>query len=205
MENKYMPIFLFLSLTMIGSILDQNVKPDKIENLKMQPPDMPNEFVLHQERVAKPGASTDEQVCQFWRRDSKEQDLALIEEAKYKVNSSVGASSFQKWYRGDKIGEKDKIEIDIVICPSDKEMENTITHFTKEAFATQFISTEIPFVGEKSWILKDENPRGDSFSVMFLKFNVFVRVFVRLKDKDEDELQKMTEDLSKKIENKIVL
>lgn len=41
--------------------------------------------------------------------------------------------------------------------------------------------------------------------MMFLKFNVFVRVYVRLKDKSVNELQQMAENLAKIIENKIVL
>jgi len=205
MIKKYLLIGLLLNLSVICSILAQNVRPDKIESLKMRPPDMPNEFLLNQERLAKPGVSSNEQVYQFWRRGSKEKDMVLIEEAKQKFDNPVGASSFQKWYRGNKTGEKDKIEIDIIICISDSEMENTITYFTKEAFAAQFHNTEIPFAGEKSWMPKYVHPRQDTYSVMFLKFNVFVRMYVRLKDKSVDELHQMTENLAKIIENKIVL
>jgi hypothetical protein len=205
MIKRYILISLLLYLSVICSILAQSVKPDKIENLKMQPQDMPCEFLLHQERVAKPGISSDEQVYQFWRRGSKEQDLVLIEEAKQRFDNPVGASSFQKWYRGNKTGEKDKIEVDIIICMSDSEIEKTITYFTKEAFASPFYKTESPFAGEKSWMPKYEQPMRDNFTVMFLKFNVFARVYVRLKDKSADELQQMAENLAKIIENKIVL
>jgi len=76
--------------------------------------------------------------------------------------------------------------------------------FLSSVTLAQFRSTETPYAGEKSWIPIDENPRRDSFSLMFKKLNVFVRLFVRLKNKNEYGLRQVTEYLAKKIDNKIL-
>lgn len=209
-HNKeiYITIHLILLLTICCSKLDQdtepdkNLKPDEIESLKIQTSEIPDGFVLYQERLSKPGESSNEQIYQFWRRDSIEQDLVLIEETKETFDNPTGASSSQIWYRGDKKGEQDKIEINIVICLSDSMMENTITYFTKEAYASIFICTETPVIGEKTWI--PEYPSQFSYSMMFLKINVFIRLYVRLKHKNPEEIKKMTEYLAKTIESKII-
>jgi len=54
-------------------------------------------------------------------------------------------------------------------------------------------------------MLNPTNPRGENFSVMFIKSNVFVKIYIKLKDQNTDEIMKMVETLAKKVENKIVL
>lgn len=180
-------------------------EPYNIENIKVQPSDVPDGFMLRQEYVASVGASSNEQVSQFWRRDSEEQDLVLIEEKKQNFDHPVGASVIQKWYRGDLKGKRDKIEINILICPSDSEMEKTIRYYTREAYQVPFEYSEIPIAGENSWIPKFTYSGKDNFTVMFNKSNVFVRVYVRLKDTNEDELLRATKSILEVIENRIML
>jgi hypothetical protein len=207
MKIKLLPVYLLLFSVVSCSKHDQNtqsfieVKPDKIESLKIQTPEMPDGFVLYQERLLKPGESSNEQVSQLWRRDSVKQDLVLIEETKKIIDNPQIASSFQIWNPDDKNGKKGKIEINIIICLTDSILENKINYYTKEAFASPFQCTEIPIVGDKSWI--PEYPSQNSYSIMYLKFNVFVRVFVGLNNENADEIKKMTENLALKIENKI--
>lgn len=194
---------LGLYLVSSFSLFAQSVNSDKIENIKIQSFEIPSGFVLRQERLTKPGSSLNEQVNQFWRKGNGKQDLELINEDKHETSFSIGASSYQKWYREYNSGEKDKIEIDIIICPSEKEINNTINYYTKEAFSTSFVVTEIPFVGEKSWMPNDIKQENNYYTVMFLKSNVFIRLFIRFKDKNLNELEQITKKIAKKIEYKI--
>lgn len=205
MKTKIMLTSFLLVLTSIHTIIAQKIGPDKIEDLRIRQNDVPNEFILHQERLTKLGTSTNEQIYQFWRRESLEKDFVLIEEEKRICDNLAGASSFQKWYRDNKTGVKDKIQIDIIICPSDSLVNRTIDFFTIEAFSSQFNITETPIAGERSWIPKFEHPRGDNFTIMFLKYNVFVRLFVILKDKNKKEVEQVTENIARSIENRIIM
>ncbi|NIA30190.1 MAG: T9SS type A sorting domain-containing protein [Actinobacteria bacterium] len=204
MERKIFLCFLLFYFANSGyGILAQEINANKIDSLKTQQTDMPTGFILFQERIAKPGASPEEQIIQLWRRETNDQDLLLVEETVEKLDQPGGSSISQIWYRGDKNEEKDKIEIEIVICFSQEEIEKTVTYFTTEAFSNQFEITASPFAGEKSWEPIIKNPNGDSFSVMFLRYNVFVRLYVRLEN--EKELQQASQELADKIDNKILL
>jgi hypothetical protein len=207
MIKKYMFISLIFNSIIIYSLFARDekpgkiIKPDKIDSLIVQILDMPNGFVLYSDHSVKPGESSNEQVSQLWRRDYVEQDLVLIKETKKIIDNPQITSSFQIWNPDDKNGKKGKIEINIIICLTDSILENKINYYTKEAFASPFQCTEIPIVGDKSWI--PEYPSQNSYSIMYLKFNVFVRVFVGLNNENADEIKKMTENLALKIENKI--
>lgn len=206
MKKKSILMFLCFDLIAVNyCIFAQNLEPKKINTIKMQSSDMPNEFNLYQERIAMPGISNIEQIYQFWSRDSKMSDLELVEDTKKKFDNAVGASLFQKWYRGDEKGKKDKIEINYVICISEKEMDDTITHFTKQKFATPHIISEITFAGDKSWVPVDVSAVGDTFSVMFVKSNVFIRLHVNLVDHDKNELKRIAKGIADNIEKNILM
>jgi hypothetical protein len=203
MTGKNLLLIVILNLTVIFSILAQKIKLDAIDNLRLLPHDMPYEYILHQERLTKPGTSPNEQVYQFWKRDFKTQNYILIEDTKNEISNSAGACSFQKWYCEEQNREKGKIEIYIIICSSDSVMINTITHYTQKAYASKFLCNEIPTIGEKTW--SPEYISQGSHTVMFIKFNVFVRIFVGSDKKNAYEIRTLTENLAKKIENKIDL
>jgi len=176
--------------------------PEKIDNLKIKQLDLPDGFVLYQERIAKLRASLiNEQIYQFWQWDSTKQGLVLIEETINKYDRPVGASVFQTWYRGEQKGEKDKIEIDIIICTSLEEMEKTISDYTSKIYSIPFLITETPFAGERSWMPSSQGE--ESFSVMFARVNVFIRLHVNLQDKNQNELQQCSKELAEKLDNKI--
>ena len=205
MERKIFLCFLLFYFANSGyGILAQEVNTDKIDSLKIQQTDMPTGFILFQEKIAKPGASPEEQIIQLWRRESSDQDLLLVEETVEKLDQPGGSSISQIWYRGDKNEKKDKIEIEIVICFSQEEMEKTVTYFTTEAFSDQFELMALPFAGSKSWEPIIKNPNGESFSVMFLRYNVFVRLYVRLRNATEKELEQISKQFADKIDNKIL-
>ncbi len=115
----------------------------------------------------------------------------------------VGANSFQKWYHKNEYGSKGMIEINIIICTSDEDLENTITYYTKDAFVAQFKLATVPFIGEKSWSPYDNEIGEDCYTVMFCKSNVFVRLFLGIQDRKNDELAQTAFQISKKIETKI--
>lgn len=194
---------VFCSVIVSSVILAEEVKPANIDSLKLQQADVPNAFVLYQESLSKPGPSTGEAISQEWRRKTSEQELVLVEERKDKADYPVEGFVRQIWYRGEKKGEKDKIEVVVIICATQEQMEKTISHFTTEAFAIPFRITESPFAGERSWTPVDENPRGDSFSVMFARSNVFVRLYVRLRGVSEEGLLQVAKGLGSKIDKKI--
>lgn len=200
---KIIFISFLIALMTIHSLIAQIVKPDRIENLKIQQNNIPHDFILRQERLIKPGQLSNEHIYLLWRRESLEKDLVQIKKVNRIFDKPSGASSYQTWYRDNKMGAKDKIEINIIICLLDSDMKRTIEYYTKEAFVSHFQNTEIPIVGDKSWIPESKNSGGNSFSIMFIKYNVFVRLYIRLMDMNKEEFEQVTETLAKTIEYKI--
>ena len=117
------------------------------------------------------------------------------------LGKSIGASCTQKWYRNEK---KEKIEVDIIICLSENEIDEVIEIFTKKMYSLQFKQTEIPLAGDISWVANNLDNESDSYSIMFLKANVFVRIYVNLKDENVNELKVTVNNLAGSIETKIL-
>jgi len=165
--------------------------------------EMPTGFVMNQNILSMPGTAPNEQIYQYWRIDAKTNQLALLESNKKAVSTPISASSDQIWYRTNTLGGKDKIEINRVICTSEPELLKTVNQFTKETYQAVFILSAVPFAGEKSWVPMDAQPTDDSFSLMFYKHNVFIRLYVRISNKDAIESQHITEMLAKQLVNNI--
>ena len=73
-----------------------------------------------------------------------------------------------------------------------------------KSITVQFEQTKIPLAGENSWLPKQVNPEKDNNTVMFSKDNVFVKIYVRIKDPVADELLHTTENLLLAISDRIV-
>jgi hypothetical protein len=196
---------LFISYLAICSLFCQDVLPNQIEYIKINHLFMPNNFQMVQEQETKPGSNSNERVYRFFRRNFEKEVLELTEENTKLFTNPSSASSFQKWYRVNETGRKDKIEIGIIICATEVDKENTIRHFTIEAYSVQFYNPVVPILGDKSWISTYQNPIQADCSLMFIKSNVFVRVFVSLENKNNDEIRQIAELLAQRIENNIKL
>lgn len=207
MKNKYFVVSLSIYLTFVYSAIPQNaefkkeINPINIDNIKIQDIDLIDNFVLFHERVIKPDKSGNNQIMQIWRKDSTNTSLKIVEETKQSIVNPVGSSCLQKWYRE---GKKEKIEINVIICTSESEMEKTINLFTNQMFASQYDSTETPIIGEKSWIPKSTTSQMDSYSLMFKASNVFVRIYINLNNYSLDEIIKISKLLARKVENNII-
>jgi hypothetical protein len=203
---KYI-ISLSIALIYIFSIAAQDEKQMKkvqaknIENIKIQEGEIGGSFLLFQENLFKPNKQATGQISQRWKRDATGSDLKMIEEETMDLGVSSGASCTQKWYRNKK---KEKIEVDIILCPSESEINKTIEVFTKKMYSLQFKQTDIPVAGETTWVANNPDPELDSYSIMFLKANVFVRIYVNLKDQNINELKVIAHNLASTIETKIL-
>lgn len=174
--------------------------PMDFAKLSLDSTQIPENFYLYSEYITKP-ISLNEAIYQTWRRDNKANELRLIEDEKYEITSPYGASSIQNWFRIYNSESKDKIEIDIFICDSVEVLDEITHHYTQDAFASVFIQTSVPLFGEKSWVPNDEQTNG-SFTVMFVRYNVFIRLFVGTHE-NTTEPEKITEELAKKLESRI--
>ena len=187
---------------MAGSVvLAEEVEPASIDDLMLQQAEVPQGFVLFQESIGKPGVASGETIYQHWRRRTNEEDLELIEERLDTSEGPVEGWGHQIWYRGEAKGERDKLEVEIVVCPSQARMEWMIAYNTGDRFATPFEISSSPVAGERSWAPKSKD-RTESFSVMFQRGNVFIRLFVRLYGLSEEQVLQGTRELAIKIDNK---
>ncbi len=80
MKNILLSIAAWIGMAFVCSLSAQNIKPDKIEDIKVQASDMPSGFDLHLERLSKPGSSLDTQVNQYWEQGFVTPDLKLVNE-----------------------------------------------------------------------------------------------------------------------------
>lgn len=71
-------------------------------------------------------------------------------------------------------------------------------------YSLQFKQTDIPIAGETTWVANYPDGLSDSFSIMFIKANVFVRIYVNLKYQNVDELKVISNNLIRIIETKIL-
>ena len=193
-------IFVFSVGAQSGKLTGK-VQAINIENIKIQDGEIGNNFLLFQENLFKPNMQETGQIRQCWKRESERSDLKMTEEETMDLGESVGASCTQKWYRSEK---KEKIEVDIIICPSENEIDKTVETFTKKMYSLQFMRTDIPFAGDISWGANNLDNISDSYSVMYLKANVFVRIYVNLKDENINGLKATAKNLASNIENKIL-
>lgn len=179
--------------------VEKYFNPIDLPKLSIDSIDMPSGFFMSQERIALPDTVLNENVYQYWRRDSKTNKLVLLEESKSGIDTTFGASSDQIWYRNNSLGGNDKIEINKVICISDEGLLEVINYYTQQAFAGVFVLSGVPFAGEKSWVPLDVSPTDEYFTVMFCKHNLFIRLFVRISGENASESKQITEELAKRI------
>ncbi len=203
---KYI-ISLSIGLSFILTIAAQDgkqrekVQPKNIENIKIHEGEIGDNFLLFQENLFKPNKQSTSQISQCWKRDTSVNDLKMINEETMDLGKSIGASCTQKWYRNEK---KEKIEVDIIICPSDDEIDEAIEFFTKKMYSLQSKQTEIPLVSDISWVANNLDAESDSYSIMFLKANVFVRIYLNFKDENVNDLKVAVNNLAGNIETKIL-
>ena len=174
--------------------------PMDLAKLSLDSTQIPEDFYLYSEYFTKP-ISKDEQIYQEWRLNVNTNGIELLEDTIYEITKPFGASSRQKWDRVYNSVSKDIIEIEIAICDTEELLEETTHYYTQEAFAGVFVQTSVPLFGEKSWIPSEEQTYG-SFTVMFVRYNVFIRLFVGTRG-DTNEPKNITEELAKKLESRI--
>ena len=116
---------------------------------------------MFQENLFQPNKQATGQISQRWKRDTPVNDLKMINEETMDLGKSIGASCTQKWYRNEK---KEKIEVDIIICLSENEIDEVIEIFTKKMYSLQFKQTEIPLAGDISWVANNLDNESDSYS-----------------------------------------
>jgi hypothetical protein len=179
-----------------------SVKAENIENIKIHNEEIGENFVLFRENLFKPNKQTTGQISQRWERNSSESDLRITEEETTNLEEPVGASCKQKWYRS---GKKEKIEIDIIICSSEIEIDKTIEIFTKKMYSINFKQSATPLVGDVSWVAFYPDNESDSYSVMYLMANVFVRIYLNIKDENFDKSNFTINNIASNIESKILL
>lgn len=205
MINTRQFIFIIFFLTYSGFIFAQNQKGKieihKIEAIKLGSFETLKNFMLFQERISKPDSSNKTLSNQLIRMDMVKCQMVSVEETQVKSEGVIGSSCSQKWYRSD---FKKKIEIDIIICSLGTEVDKTVAFYNKNRYAIQYTMEEISSVGEKSWIPKYSNPKQDSYSIIFVRANVIIRVYMTLKDKNREELIELLTDLTKELDKKIL-
>lgn len=194
----------FCSAVAGSGVLAEQVDPGSIDGLKMQQADVPDGFVLFQESIGKPGVASGEAIYQQWRRRTSEEELALIEERLETTDGPVEGFGHQKWYRGEMNGERDKLEVEIVVCDSQEHMDATIAFNTADRFAVPFRITASALVGERSWAPNRDDVSRESFSVMFQRGNVFIRVFARLYGLSDERVLQSTIEYAITLDGKVV-
>ena len=98
---------------------------------------------------------------------------------------------------------KDKIEIDIFICPSYTKLDELISLFTTKYYSVPFTITDVAVAGEKSRIPLMKQQNANSSVLMFRFKNIFVKVFVSLENKNELIVEDLIEEIGINIEDKI--
>lgn len=183
------------------ALIPNYLDPANLTKITLDNTEIAEGFMVFFENLSMP-VSANEQVLKTWRRNSATNELELISEEKTAISSAVVASSMQNWFRvhSDK---KDKIEIEIIICPTPEILAETIDYYTKDAFATPFVSSADPNVGERRWTPKNVDESDRSYVVMFCRHNVFIRVFSGLPDGSLKESQDMTKALCEELDNRI--
>jgi len=202
-NHKFFVSALLLSICLVTNLLAQQLAPTTIENIRLQSTDLPTGFILFEERIEKPGELPGEQIIQQWKFDSSINKLVLVENERNQSKDQINGYLSQLWYRGEKKGQKDKIEIEITICPLKIQIDSTICYYTTQAFSVPYTISESPIIGDRSWMPDTINSGKDSFSLIFQKLNVVVRLYVRIQKADHDNLVNITKSIGDAIENKI--
>jgi methyl coenzyme M reductase subunit D len=186
---------------LFGQDIKKNIEINKIEAIKIRTFQTLRDFKLFQERLSKPDSSNKVLSNQLYRMDIVKNKMVCVEEDQVKKEDVIGSSCSQKWYRSD---FKEKIEIDIIICSLNTEVNKTIEFYIKNRYACQYTLEEITSVGEKSWIPKYSNPKHGSCSIIFVRSNVIIRVYMALKDTNTEEYIELLTDLAEELDKKIL-
>jgi hypothetical protein len=206
MLMKYIVISLII-LRFIFPIAAQDIKqtekiqPERIENIKILNEEIGDNFILYQEDILKPNNQAAGQIHQCLKRDFSIDKMKLVTVETMNFAGQIGSSCMQTWYRN---GKKEKIEVDIILCPNDNEINKVIEIFTKKIYSIQFNQTEIPLVGDISWVADNFEDESDSYSIMYLKANVFVRIYVNMNNENKVNVKPFVNKLANKIETKIL-
>lgn len=194
-------IHIFLFVVANFALLDAQIKPGSIEALKISASDLPAGFELYREAIVKPENEVNAVKYTTYHINREGQKIETIKEEKIKITQPTGTCFSQIWI-GDNINsKKEKIEIDMIICISKDELEKTIRYYTREAYAVQIDTTVTPLAGDISWV--PAGPNEHTFSCMFLKGNVFVRVYIYMEHAEKSDLLRYSNILVKKIEQRI--
>lgn len=175
------------------------INSDKLEYIKPHESEIPEGFLLFEEYLSKPGQQANIQIRQRWERDTIKNELNMTEEDSVFLDESHLAFCFQIWYRSNK---KEKIEINIIICTSNSEIDKTVEDYTTKLFSQQFEINDVPIVGERSWIPSGLNY--SSYSIMFLRANVFSRIYANLYDQDIEDLKVTVNNIASIIDTRIL-
>jgi hypothetical protein len=126
----------------------------------------------------------------------------LLSDTMLEKPDTAYTSSFQIWYSAIE-RPKNKIEVDIIICPGDEELDKTVTLFTKKLYSCVFKLDPSIRIGDNCWTA-DNYGNNDSFVLLFTKYNVFIRVYGYLYPKENNNAKIFIESIAKKIEDHIV-
>ena len=205
MKNKlYLIIILFFieSLQIIAQDLKSNklISLDKIEEINVQIDNIIERFYLYDEHIFKPDKESGNFSSKHKRIDKRTNELKLLKELNEPFDSTFYAQSSQTWYKNNM---KDKIEIDIFICPSYTKLDELISLFTTKYYSVPFTITDVAVAGEKSWIPLMKQQNANSSVLMFRFKNIFVKVFVSLENKNELIVEDLIEEIGINIEDKI--
>lgn len=192
---------LFCSAMAGSSVSAEYGPPERVADLRMEQPDLPEGFVLYGEEISRPGPTLGDRTYQWWARRDGEQELKLVEETTDSPPLPVGGYVHQTWYRGEIRGESDRIETEVVIYATQEKMAAAIRLYTDRGYiATVIRLTASPVAGDRSWL-----PITDYDFVMFARDNVLVRLYISLHNASEDETLHVINELATRIDNRILL
>jgi hypothetical protein len=92
----------------------------------------------------------------------------------------------------------------VLICSSNKEIDKTVEDFTTKIYSQQFEVNSIPIVGEISWIPHNSDFNNSSYSIMFLRANVFARINANLKEQEIEDLKATVNNIASIIDTRIL-
>lgn len=201
MTNNIPILILYCLNLILSNTYGQNFKTKidskEINSIRIEQSDLPNGFELFQENISKPGDSPNTKEIQKKKRNHNN-EIILTKE--YSDNTAlIRGSCSQVWYRN---GKKDKIEININVCASQQQFEETITNYTEKYYSTKFIVSNKLLLGDRNWIPEQISPN-DYVVFMFSLDNVFVRIYVLIKNEDYDEVEKISLFLANKIKQNL--
>jgi len=177
------------------------VNTDKLEDIKIHEGEIPGGFILFYEYLMKPDVEASVQISQDWERDTIKNEMKMIEEDSVSLGESYVSFCYQTWYRSNR---KEKIEINTFICSSDNETDKIVELYTTKMYVQLFEVTDVPLVGDRSWIPNNSGLKNSSYSIMFLRANVFARIYVHLKEPYNEDVKVTVNNIANIVDAKIL-